>query len=106
MIRPTCTGPALATVDGQAGRWRCTSVTPRPMPARLALLLTRSASLDELHRALVVVEHAAIHCRIDEDEREALARLHREVHRRLMRRELQSSPGHRSVLMLVRAGAT
>jgi hypothetical protein len=106
MKRPTCTAPRPATVDNGAGRSVCDGLAAQPIALRLARLVASCRRTDALLAALTAVEYAAIHCRIDADERTALAALHRRVHRQLLARELRATSAGRSVTVLVRsAGA-
>lgn len=104
MKRPTCTASSPATVAVAAGRYVCDGLAPESIAQQLVRRVARSVDLDALLEALVAVEHARIHCRIDADEHTALTAIHARRHRALLRREMQSSPARRSVLMLVRTG--
>lgn len=105
MRRPTCVGPRLATVDGDAGRWGCDCLAPRPLAVSLVRRIAGCRDLDVLLRLLVAVEHAAIHCRVDDDETTALRAVHARRHRQLLALERSASPAGRSVTMLVRGAS-
>lgn len=102
MMRPTCTGPSLTTLDAVGCRVGCDGLTA-PAPAhRLARTIARANTFAALHNALVAVEYAAIHCRISADERASLSALHGRRYSHLRRRELQRSGLYRSVTLVLR----
>lgn len=104
MKRPTCTGSIPTATAGDSGRWLCDGMTPMPPAQQLALRLAQAADLDALRAVLVAVEHAAIHCRIDDDQAVALRSLHGRRYSILRRREMQASGLYRSITLLLRSG--
>lgn len=102
MMRPTCTGPGLATVDTAGCRCSCAALVAPTFARLLARAVARAKSFAALHDALVAVELAAIHCRIDSDEHARLSALHGRRYSCLRRRELQASGLYRSITLVVR----
>lgn len=102
MMRPTCTGPSLNTLDTAGCRIGCDGLTS-PTPARLlARTIARANTFAVLRDALVALEYAAIHCRINADEHASLSALHGRRYSCLRRRELQRSGLYRSVTLVLR----